>query len=72
MDPMVLIEPNGSQDLLSHDNTINDLRAHSWDIFIRKFEGYNLAVAQDFAQTFDGFRSKVGDLQLEVTKDSIA
>jgi hypothetical protein len=72
MAPVVQIEPNGSQALLAHDDAINDLQAHGWDIFIRKFEGYNLAVAQDFAQTFDGFRAKVGDLQLEVTEDSIA
>jgi hypothetical protein len=72
MAPMVRIEPNGSQALLTHDDAINDLQAHGWDIFIRKFKGYNLMVAQDFSQTFDGFRAKVGDLKLEVTEDSIA
>jgi hypothetical protein len=72
MAPVVRIEPNGCQALLAHDDAINDLQAHGWDIFIRKFEGYNLAVAQAFAQMFDGFRAKVGDVQLEVTEDSIA
>jgi hypothetical protein len=67
MAPMVRIEPNVSQSLLTHDDAINDLQAHSWDIFIRKIEGYNLAVTKKFSQTFDGFRAKVGDLQLEVT-----
>jgi hypothetical protein len=67
MTPVVRIEPNGSQDLLAHDDAINDLQAHGWDIFIRKCEGYNLEVTHDFSQTFDGFREKVGDLQLEVT-----
>ena len=72
MAPMVLIEPNGSQALLSHDDAINDLQAHSWEIFIRQFKGYNLAVTKEFSQTFDGFRAKVGDVKLEVTKDSIS
>jgi hypothetical protein len=72
MAPMVRIEPNGCQALLAHDDAIDDLQAHGWDIFIQKFEGYNLAVAQAFAQMFDGFRAKVGDVQLEVTEDSIA
>jgi hypothetical protein len=48
------------------------LKAHGWDIFLRKFEGYNLAVAHAFTQTFDGFRAKVGDVQLEVTEDFVA
>jgi hypothetical protein len=72
MAPVVRIEPNGIQALLSHDDAIDDLKAHGWDIFLRKFDGYNLAVAQAFAQTFDGFRAKVGDVQLEVTEDFIA
>jgi hypothetical protein len=72
MAPVVRIEPNGSQALLTHDDAISDIQAHGWDIFIRKFEGYNLAVAQDFAQSFDGSKAKIGDLQLEVTEDSIA
>jgi hypothetical protein len=48
------------------------LQAHDWDIFIQKFEGYNLTVAQVFAQMCDGFRAKVGDMKLEVIEDSIA
>jgi hypothetical protein len=69
---VVRIEPNGSQALLSHDDVIGDIVAHGWDIFIKWFEGYNLVVAQDFTQYFDGFKAKIGDLQLEVTEDSIA
>jgi hypothetical protein len=41
---MVRIKPNGCQAILSHDDAINDLQAHDWDIFIQKFEGYNLTV----------------------------
>jgi hypothetical protein len=62
MAPVVRIEPNGCQALLSHDDTIDDLKDHVWDVFLKKFEGYNLQVAKSFAQTFDGFRAKIGDI----------
>jgi hypothetical protein len=72
MAPMVCIELNGCQALLSHDDAINEMKAHGWDVFLKKFEGYNLQVAKAFAQTFDGFRAKVGDVQLEITEDFIS
>jgi hypothetical protein len=72
MAPMVRIEPNGCQALLSHDDAIDDLKAHGWDVFLKKFEGYNLQVAKSFAQTFDGFRAKVEDVQLEIPEDFIS
>jgi hypothetical protein len=70
--PVVHIEPNGCQDLLSHDDTIDDLKAHGWDVFLKKFEGYNLQVAKAFAQTFDGFKANIGDIQLELTEDFVS
>ena len=45
--------------------------AFGWVRFIQLFEGFNLEVAQDFSQTFDGTKAKIGYLQLEVTEDSI-
>jgi len=71
MSPVVRIDPNGLQALLSHDNAMDDIVAYGWDGFIKWFESFNLVVAQDFAQTFDGTRAKIGDLQLEVTEGSI-
>jgi hypothetical protein len=52
MAPMVRIELNGSQDLLSHDDVVDDLVSFGWVKFIQSFEGFNLKVAQDFAQEF--------------------
>jgi hypothetical protein len=69
MAPIIRIELNGCQDLLSHDDAIEDLKSHGWDIFLKKFEGYNLQVAEAFTQTFDGFRAKIGDIQLELTEE---
>jgi hypothetical protein len=72
MAPVVRIELNGSQALLSHDDVVDDLTVFGWVKFIQSFEGFNLEVAQDFAQTFDGTRAKIGDLQLQVSEESIA
>jgi hypothetical protein len=63
------IEPNDIQTLLSYNDAREDLERNGWLIFIRNFQGFNLRVAQEFALSFDGCREKVGDVQLEVTKE---
>ena len=68
MAPVVRLEPNVCWDLLSHDDVIEDLKSHGWDVFFKKFEHYNLQVAKAFAQTFDGCRAKIGDTQLELSE----
>jgi hypothetical protein len=69
MAPLVRIEPNGIQTLLLFDNAHEDLESNGWLVFIKKFEGFNLTVAQQFALTFDGCRAKVGDIQLELNEE---
>jgi hypothetical protein len=70
--PVVRIEPNGIQTLLSFDNAIDNLERNSWCLFIENFEGFNMRVAQEFALNFDGCRAKIGDVQLEVNEDFIS
>ena len=41
-------------------------------MFIKKFQGFNLQVAQEFALTFDDYREKIGDVQLEVTEEFLS
>jgi hypothetical protein len=72
MAPVIRLEPNGCQALLSHDDAIEDLKIHGWDVFLKKFEGYNLQVAKYFMQTFDGCRAKIGDTQLELTEEFVS
>jgi hypothetical protein len=72
MAPVVRIETNGSQALLLFDNTHKDLQDNGWLMFIQRFEGFNLFVAQQFALTFDGCRDKVGDIQLELNEEFIS
>jgi hypothetical protein len=72
MAPVVRIEPNGVQTLLLFDNAREDLERNGWRVFVEKFEGFNLAVAQQFALTFDGCRAKIGDVQLELNEDFIS
>jgi hypothetical protein len=72
MAPIIRVESNGSQDLLSHDDVVEDLILFNWVKFVQYFEGFNLEVTQAFAKTFDGAKAKVGDLQLLVNEESIA
>jgi hypothetical protein len=72
MAPIVRIEPNGVQTFLLFDNAREDLERNGWQVFVEKFEGFNLTVAQQFALTFDGCRGKVGDVQLELNEDFIS
>jgi hypothetical protein len=69
---VVRIELNGSQELLSHDDAVEDLKGQGWDIFIKKFKGYNLHMSKEFNQMFDGYIAKVGDIQLEVTEEFLS
>jgi hypothetical protein len=72
MAPVVRAEPNGNQALLTFDGAYADLEEFGWLSFIRKFDGFNIVVARQFALSFDGGRAKVGDLQLEITEQSIS
>jgi hypothetical protein len=72
MAPVIRLEPNGWQTLLSHDDAIEDLKIQGWDDFLKRLEGYNLQVAKDFTKTFDGCRVKIGDTQLELTEGFVS
>jgi hypothetical protein len=72
MAPVIRLELNGCQALPCHDNAIEDLKIHGWDVFLKKFEGYNLHVSRAFGQTFDGCRAKIGDTQLELTEEFVS
>jgi hypothetical protein len=72
MASVVRIEPNGRQALLLFDDARKDLEDNGWLVFIQRFEGFNLLVAQEFALTFDGFRAKVGDIHIELNEEFIS
>jgi hypothetical protein len=72
MAPVVRAEPNGCQALLTFSGACSDLEQHGWLAFIRKFDGYDLTVARQFALSFDGCRAKVGDVQLEITEEFLS
>jgi hypothetical protein len=54
MAPVVRAEPNGCQALLTFKGACSDLEQHGWLAFIKKFDGFDLAVARQFALSFDG------------------
>jgi hypothetical protein len=72
MAPVVRAEPNGCQALLTFDGAYSDLEEYGWLSFIKKFDGFNTSVARQFALSFDGCRAKVGDVQLEITEQSLS
>ena len=72
MTPVVRAEPNGRQALLMFDSAHSDLEENGWLPFIQIFEGFNLCVARQFAMTFDGYRAKVDDIQLEIDEQFIS
>jgi hypothetical protein len=72
MAPVVRAEPNGCQALLTFDGAYSDLEEFGWLPFIRKFDGFNISIARQFALSFDGCRAKVGDVQLEITEQSLS
>ena len=72
MELVVRIEPNGNQALLLFNNARKDLENSGWLVFIQRFEGFKLLVAQEFALTFDGCRAKVGDIHLELNEKFIS
>jgi hypothetical protein len=69
---VVRVEPNGSQALLTFDGAYADLEEFGWLSFIRKFDGFNIPVARQFALSFEDCRAKVKDLQLEVIEHSLS
>jgi hypothetical protein len=69
MAPVVRIEPNGIQTLLSFDNARDDLERNDWRVFIEKFEGFNLRVAQEFSVDIRRLQRKNRSVQLEVIED---
>ena len=72
MAPVMRIEPNDNHALLMFDNAHKDLKDNGWLTFVKWFECFNLAVAWQFAMTFDGCRAKVGDIQLEIDENFIS
>jgi hypothetical protein len=72
MAPVVRAEPNGNQALLTFDGAYADLEEFGWLSFRRKFDGFNVFVARQFALSFDGCQAKIRDLQLEVTEHSLS
>ena len=72
MAPVVRAEPNGSQALLMFDSARSDLEENGWLPCIQKFEGFNLCIARQFTMTFDGYRAKVGDVQLQIDEQFIS
>ena len=58
------VEPDDCILVDSDDVLRQKLQKVGWPNFIKKFHGYNLEVAKQFAATFDGKKAVVGNLEL--------
>jgi len=58
------VEPDDCILVDSDDTLRQKLQKVGWLNFIKKFHGYNLEVAKQFAATFDGKKAVVGNLEL--------
>jgi hypothetical protein len=72
MAPVVRIESNGLQALLTYDDATDMLSKVGWLGFIQSFKGFNIEVARAFTKILDGTKAKVGDIQLQVDEEFIA
>jgi hypothetical protein len=55
-----------------HKDCLKILEQKKWLSFFEKFEGFCEGIALDFAYSFDGEKSTVGNFTLKVTEDSLA
>lgn len=72
MVPIVRANPNGSEILQSYDEIASMVQAVGWENFIQSFKGHNVMVARSFAQSFNGKKAIVVDLDLLVTESFIS
>lgn len=72
MSPVNRIEPENMKIAEAYDDTLQHFRSIGWFTFLHKFLGHNKQVAESFAQTFNGVKARIGDLELSVDEGSIA
>ena len=57
---------------VEYRNNLVILQESRFFSFLHKFHGFDLAVALEFTQNFDGSQAKVGSLEFAITKESIS
>jgi hypothetical protein len=69
---IVRFEPQGLQ-LINSDPTIRASFEQARCVrFCEKLQGYNMQVTKEFSLNFNGVDTKIGDLQFQVTEESIS
>lgn len=58
--------------MVEYESSLPILQEVSFLYFLYKFDGYDSAIAQDFARSFDAKTSIVGPLKFEVTEQFIS
>jgi hypothetical protein len=65
-------EPNGPEIIQAYYDISKLFQTVGWANCIQAFKGHNIKVVRAFAQSFNGKRAKVGDVELLVDETFIA
>lgn len=66
------IEPSAQLFFIEYEDYVEKFEQFVWLVFDQKLQRHDANVTLAFAQVFDGKTTMIGDMTMEVTKDSIA
>jgi hypothetical protein len=66
------VEPPGLELIESYSECIPLLQKVGWLEFLMSFHGHNLGVARDFSHNFNGWVTRIGDIEMQVDEAMIA
>ena len=71
MDPMSRFELIGDKYLYAATECREIVSRYGWLEFLQKFFGFNMVVSKAFAESFDGVRAHVGDVEISLSEKFI-
>ena len=66
------LEPEKFDSTIIHEKCMENFEKKQWVIFFEKFDGHNDNVSLAFADSFDGERATVGNLNFRLSEDILA
>jgi hypothetical protein len=70
MAPVVRAEPNGPEIIEAYYDISKLFQRVGWANCIQAFKGHNIIVVRAFAQSFNGKRAKVGDVEQQLVNET--
>ena len=66
------LEPKEFNSADLHERCLEIFENKQWISFFEKFNGHNEQASLSFAETFDGERARIGNLQIRLSEDILA